>query len=233
MDQEKFGKLIKKIRKDNNLTQKQLADKYNVTYQAVSKWETGKNMPDTILINQIAKDFNISLDEMFEGKITTKRKTKITTLILGIILILVIIILIILNLTKDKDFEFKTLSSSCTKFNISGSISYNKNKTAIYISNIDYCGGNDEEKYKKIECTLYEVNKNIKKEIDSCSYNKKESIKLEDFLKTITLSDDNYSRTCKNYKTNNLYLEINATDSNNKVISYKVPLKLKDSCEKY
>lgn len=41
MNQEKFGKLIKDIRKKNNLTQKQLAAKYNVTYQAVSKWENG------------------------------------------------------------------------------------------------------------------------------------------------------------------------------------------------
>ena len=67
MDQEKFGKLIKEIRKTNNLTQKQLADKYNVTYQAVSKWENGVNMPDISLIRQISKDFNISLDELFDG----------------------------------------------------------------------------------------------------------------------------------------------------------------------
>ena len=46
MDQEKIGNFIKEIRKKNNLTQKDLADKYNVTYQAVSKWENGKNMPD-------------------------------------------------------------------------------------------------------------------------------------------------------------------------------------------
>ena len=39
MSQEEFGKLIKKIRQENNLTQKDLAEKYNVTYQAVSKWE--------------------------------------------------------------------------------------------------------------------------------------------------------------------------------------------------
>ena len=38
MDQEKFGKFIKDMRKKYNLTQKQLADKYNVTYQAVIKW---------------------------------------------------------------------------------------------------------------------------------------------------------------------------------------------------
>ena len=59
MDQEKFGKFIKEIRKNNNLTQKQLADKYGVTYQAVSKWENGKNMPDIMLIKQMSKDFNI------------------------------------------------------------------------------------------------------------------------------------------------------------------------------
>ena len=38
MDTEKIGQLIKKIRKENHLTQKQFADKYGVTYQAVSKW---------------------------------------------------------------------------------------------------------------------------------------------------------------------------------------------------
>ena len=80
MDQEKFGKLIKEIRKKNNLTQKQFADKYNVTYQAVSKWENGLNMPDTSLIRQISKDFNISLDELFDGmykKNNYKKKRKL------------------------------------------------------------------------------------------------------------------------------------------------------------
>ena len=38
MNQEKISQLIKKIRTDNNLTQSQFANKYNVTYQAVSKW---------------------------------------------------------------------------------------------------------------------------------------------------------------------------------------------------
>ena len=45
MDQEKVGNLIKKLRLDNNLTQKELADKLNVTFQAVSKWENGKSVP--------------------------------------------------------------------------------------------------------------------------------------------------------------------------------------------
>ena len=49
MNQEKIGEFIKKLRQDNNLTQKDLANKYNVTYQAVSKWERGLNIPDISL----------------------------------------------------------------------------------------------------------------------------------------------------------------------------------------
>ena len=64
MDQEKFGNLIKKIRKDNNLTQKEFADKYNVTYQAVSKWENGKNMPDSLLVKKICDDFNLKIEDL-------------------------------------------------------------------------------------------------------------------------------------------------------------------------
>ena len=45
MEQEKVSNFIKKIRKDNNLTQKDLAEKYGVTYQAVSKWENGLSFP--------------------------------------------------------------------------------------------------------------------------------------------------------------------------------------------
>ena len=52
MEQEKIGKFIKKIRVDNGLTQKDLADKLGVTYQAVSKWENGKNIPDIMILKQ-------------------------------------------------------------------------------------------------------------------------------------------------------------------------------------
>ena len=80
MNQEKIGEFIKKLRQDNNLTQKDLANKYNVTYQAVSKWERGLNIPDISLLKQMSEDFNISIEELLSGKPTepkffqTKRK---------------------------------------------------------------------------------------------------------------------------------------------------------------
>ena len=53
MNQEKISKFIKDIRIKNNLTQKDFADKFGVTYQAVSKWENGKNLPDINILKEI------------------------------------------------------------------------------------------------------------------------------------------------------------------------------------
>ena len=72
MDQKKIGSLIKKIRIDNNLTQKEFALKYNVSFQAVSKWERGYNLPDIYLLKQIADDFNININDLLDGKIIEK-----------------------------------------------------------------------------------------------------------------------------------------------------------------
>lgn len=228
MNQEKFGKLIKEIRKKNNLTQKDLADKYNVTYQAVSKWENGKNMPDTMLIKKIANDFNISIDDIFDGKLNKKKKYNNLIIIFGFIIILFLIVL--LFLFNDKGYEFKKVSSECENFNISGSIAYNKNKSSIFINNLEYCGNDASETYKNIECTLYEMNDNVIKKISTCNYSGKIETTLDNYLKTVTLSSDDYERTCKTYNENSLYLEINATNKDNKIVTYKVPLKMQENC---
>ncbi len=234
MNQEKFGKFIKDIRKKNNLTQKQLADKYNVTYQAVSKWENGLNMPDTFLIKQISKDFGISMDELLDGEYKETKNKKNYLIIIISILIFIALSIILITIFKphknNNDFEFKTLSSECKNFNISGNISYNKNKSAIYITNIKYCGGDDNEKYKQIECILYESYNNIERKIDSFK-SKHENIKLEEFLQDVTLSTDNYEKICKEYHKDSLYLSINATDYNEKITTYKIPLKF-ENCSK-
>ena len=52
MDQLKIGKFIAEKRKEKNLTQAQLADKLGITDRAVSKWETGRSLPDaSIMVN--------------------------------------------------------------------------------------------------------------------------------------------------------------------------------------
>ena len=136
MDQEKVGNFIKDIRKKNNLTQKQLADKLNVTYQAVSKWENGKNVPDISTLQQISKEFNLNIDEILEGRKnihnTNKNKLLSLIIILLVIILLITVVLLLVN-KKDRDFEFKTISSKCSDFKLSGSVAYNKDHSSLYI----------------------------------------------------------------------------------------------------
>ena len=233
MDQEKFGKLIKDIRKKNNLTQKQLADKYNVTYQAVSKWENGLNMPDTALMLEISKDFGINLNDLLDfkdGQKASKKKNVIiiSGVILSILILFGVLIVIFKSFSKDNDFQFKTLSTECKNFTISGNISYNEKKAAIYVTNIKYCGRDTSEEYKRIECTLYEKNGDLTRKISSYE-SQKENITLENFLENVTLSVDNYNKNCQDYQNNDLYLLIKATDDNDKITIYEIPLKL-DNC---
>ena len=61
MEPQKVGAFIKELRKKSGLTQKEFADKYAITYQAVSKWENGINLPDIALLKQISQDFNVLL----------------------------------------------------------------------------------------------------------------------------------------------------------------------------
>ena len=233
MDQEKIGKFIKEIRKKNNLTQKDLADKYNITYQAVSKWENGKNMPDMTLIKQMSKDFNISLDDIFEGEYSKKNVIRKNIYIISFTLIIITLIIIggIYLFKHNDSFEFKTFKANCSNFNISGSISYNDSKSSIYISNVSYCGGDDTEEYNNIKCTLYENNNDSSKVIDTCNYDKNTKITLEDFLKDVSFTVDNYQKVCKTYSKDSLYLEIEATNENEKITSYKIPLILESKCD--
>ena len=231
MNQKKVGELIKKLRKDNHLTQAEFAEKYGITYQAVSNWEHGKNLPDIALLKQIADDFNVSIDELLGSEKKPLKKDN-KYLIIGVIIAVALIILFIIYLNKHNGFEFKTLSANCSNFKISGSISYNKDKTSIYINNINYCDTSNEKEYVKIECSLYEKYNNIEKQISTSNYQSDTKIKLEEYLKNVEFTIDNYDRICKMYTSDNLYLRINATDINNKTETYQIPLLLNDTCKK-
>ena len=231
MDQDKIAKLIKQIRKENNLTQKDFADKYNVTYQAVSKWENGKNLPDMALLKKISDDYSISLDGIFDGELRKQRKKNYAVLILSVIVVLLFILLIVIFIKNNNEgsFEFKTISANCSNFEITGSMAYNDSKSSIYISNINYCGGEDLERYDEILCTLYESDGKTIKEIDKYVHANGDKIFLEEFLKKLSFNIDNYKSMCKTFKEDSLYLEINAI-KNNKTITYKVPLDIKGKC---
>ena len=69
MDQVKIGRFIAKCRKKTNLTQMQLAEKLNITDRAVSKWETGKAMPDSSIMLDLCDVLGISVNDLLCGEV--------------------------------------------------------------------------------------------------------------------------------------------------------------------
>ena len=67
MDLSKIGLFISAMRKQSNMTQKELAEKIGVTDKAVSRWETGKGFPDVSLLLPLAEALEISVTEIIIG----------------------------------------------------------------------------------------------------------------------------------------------------------------------
>lgn len=239
MDQEKIGKFILELRKNNKLTQKEFADKFGVTFQAVSKWENGKNIPDIAILKQICEEFNIDINEILDVKTNKKiedvpnKKNNYILIIPLIILTILLIVFIILGINNSKnngEFEFKTIEANCDNFNIYGNMAYNSNNSFLSISKVEYCGNNDENIYVKIECNLYEVDNNVEKKIGDCGYKNEEDTTLEEYLDNIKINVKNVSTLCDDY--NDLMIKIEATDKDDKITIYKIPLILSNSCNK-
>ena len=220
-----FGEIIKDIRKKNNLTQKELADKLFVTYQAVSKWENNKSIPDISILQNISKMFNIDLNYLTNTK---KRNNTIYFILIIIFLILSLTITILITKNHSHDFEMRTIETTCNDFNLSGTIAYNKDKTAIYISEIDYCGLNKNQIYDTITSTLYQNENNKEKII--ITNKEKNNLSLNDYLKDLTYHVDNYKSTCLDYNKNELYIKIELQKKNESTITYTIPLKINDTC---
>lgn len=74
MDQTEIGKFIAKCRKEKKLTQAQLAEKLNITDRAVSKWETGKSMPDPSILLDLCEILEVTATELLKGEKTDMKR---------------------------------------------------------------------------------------------------------------------------------------------------------------
>lgn len=116
MDQAAIGRFIAKKRKERNLTQEQLSQKLGVSNKTISKWETGKCMPDYSVTELLCRELDITLAELMDGKEAEKdihandgrqaleilekmqelRKKKI--LLMGVVFLLAGIVMLVLSL---------------------------------------------------------------------------------------------------------------------------------------
>ena len=71
MDQVQIGKFIAERRKHSMLTQMQLAEKLGITDRAVSKWETGKSLPDSSIMLELCAILEITVNDLLSGEVVT------------------------------------------------------------------------------------------------------------------------------------------------------------------
>ena len=71
MDQSKIGKFIAERRRQADLTQMQLAEKLNITDRAVSKWETGRSLPDSSIMLDLCEVLKITVNDLLCGEVVT------------------------------------------------------------------------------------------------------------------------------------------------------------------
>ena len=72
MDQEKIGTFISSCRKEKGWTQEQLGEALGVSQRSVSRWETGRNLPDLALLSPLADALGVGVEELLAGELEEK-----------------------------------------------------------------------------------------------------------------------------------------------------------------
>ncbi len=140
MNQELIGKYIAEKRKKKGITQKELAERLNISEKTVSKWECGNGLPEVSLMQPVCKELGITVNELLSGedlknnnedkvieyiKYKDNKNIKITTIITVILLLITSILLTITHI-KYKKF-YKTNYNNNTVYKLSG-----ENENFIY-----------------------------------------------------------------------------------------------------
>ncbi len=68
MDQKKTGSFLRDLRKEKQLTQEQLAERFGVTNRSVSRWETGSNMPELSILVELADFYDVDIRDIIDGE---------------------------------------------------------------------------------------------------------------------------------------------------------------------
>ena len=108
----KFEEKLIKLRKENLLSQEELAEKLNVTRQTISKWELGQSKPDIEKLKEISSLFKVSIEQLTDDnnteinkKIKEKDNSKVAKIIITITVIAVIIITLIVAFVYQRIFK--------------------------------------------------------------------------------------------------------------------------------
>lgn len=249
--QVKFGKFISILRKEQNLTQDELAEKLNISSgKTISKWENGNAIPDFETIIELSKIFKVSLYELSIcerikkksikkeeilkivnpnqiRKISIKRKIKWIFITL---LSIISIISILYTFTNFDTTQVYTLESMNKEYKINGTYTKTKEYSVLAITDIGYVGNNRQLRNLLISNYNYELYGNKRMiynhEFVKNIINKSEIIFHESLSKISIYVDSNSDRMHEQDNLDDLNLIITYLDKNEREQNIKIPIKL-------
>lgn len=161
----KSGEFIADLRKSKGMTQSELGELVGAGDKTISKWERGINVPDVIMLSNLAKIFDVSIHEILNGKRDEKlnpkivklyenKKIRYSVLAISIVFLISFIILVMYfcnNFDKFKIYRFKSNSG---EFELTGNIFQAGKHYELIIDDFDVY---DKEKYNDFEIFDYKV----------------------------------------------------------------------------
>ncbi len=226
MNPSKIGKFISELRKERNMTQKDLGDLLAINGKSVSKWERGINCPDISILKEIAKIFDISVEELLDGE-----RKKIENIIkddgkyfkrfLVLTIFAVLFLTIILIIKTHYQYNVYHIQSETSAIDVDGYIIFNPDNEIFLINTLNY-----RNELKKSANQLKLILKNNEKELFSYQTNNYlEKIDISILLKETTI---NIKKSNENDEINNLKLVIQFDDEEME-ISLRISEKLTNS----
>lgn len=227
----KLGVVISKLRKEKGLTQKDLADKLNISDKAVSRWETGGSSPNMEMLLRISQFFNVPLNDLITARVSSddkddnlvkeiiqefsemnKRNAKrIRTVILATIIIVVILTIAIIFTNSYNRFKVYNVNLESEEiYSVTGIYVETKIKDSLYLDSLKIRNYEYSET-DTISVDLYFLKDGTEHILQSySSLNKIRFINYQSYIKIDDLS--NYF--------DNLYLRVTIIDEKNNQTSY-------------
>ena len=181
-----LGEQILNYRKKINLSQEELANKIGVTRQTISKWELNETSPNLQQSVELAKIFNISLDDLTNEALITKVSQtekqvikiskKVTIIFLALALLFIIETIAItfysIGYNKDKTRSAHSIHIVCTLDNkeYPYAITYDETNDIIMVDGSPYIFDNiyNREKHKKVTNLMFDVNDHFESQNGHC-----------------------------------------------------------------
>lgn len=249
MNTEKVGKYISKLRKEKGLTQEELAERIGVNSKTISKWETGINVPDTVLLFELSKELGVSIQELlncgetnsfndskilvegisFYNKIFKKKAIKICSVIIFAVLFIFAALFTFNNYNKNHVYDIQSKNSD---YSVDGYLIFNPKESLFIIDSISYeseITGTDNEP-TIVQCDIFVKSKNKEKIYYSESKEIVGKNKISSIVDSLSISFSSYqgneSLSLKNKNLDNFSLIIAYTDKDNKYYEDVIDLKI-------